>query len=136
MCCDPDDYKKDFESSGLCRVIDKHANTITLYVTIPPSPLKTKMRPNGTISNGPKEEGFEDNFVNANDGAGSKSEEVNGQVVNGEVDAVNGGAVCSERADDESAKMTSEEGDDRTSTTEEKKQEAALKDKRPVQRSG
>ena len=36
MCCDQDDYQRDFHFSMMNHVIDKLANTITLFVTVPP----------------------------------------------------------------------------------------------------
>ena len=41
MCCDPDDFERDFGSSEMYQVIDRHANSILLYITVPPPPRKS-----------------------------------------------------------------------------------------------
>lgn len=64
VCCDADDCQKEFSSSVMNLVIDKYANTITLFVTVPPPPINPKLNPDGTpkLTNGTLE-GFKDNFV-------------------------------------------------------------------------
>ena len=52
------------------KVIDKYANTITLFVTVPPPPANPKLNPDGTLKQPlttpqtTPTEGFQDNFVN------------------------------------------------------------------------
>ena len=71
VCCDAEDVSRDFDQSLMNKVIDKYANTITLFVTVPPPPAHPKINPDGT----PREPqttphdtqlGFQDNFVGNN----------------------------------------------------------------------
>ena len=39
-CCDPEDFKLDFKDSKMNAIIDRHANTLLLHVTVPPPPRK------------------------------------------------------------------------------------------------
>ena len=40
VCCDPEDFEREFGSSEMYRVMDKHANSILLFITVPPPPRK------------------------------------------------------------------------------------------------
>ena len=59
MCCDAEDLERNFQESAMNRVIDKYANSITLFVTVPPP---APPRPAQPLTNG-AQEGFQDNFV-------------------------------------------------------------------------
>ena len=65
VCCDAEDMEREFQQAAMNRVIDKYANCISLFVTVPPPPLSSRMHPtlSSALTNGAKE-GFEDNFVN------------------------------------------------------------------------
>ena len=45
MCCDPEDFCRDYQHSIMNRVIDKFSNTSTLLVTVPPPQAQLKGRP-------------------------------------------------------------------------------------------
>ena len=45
MCCDAEDYTRDFLSSEMYKVIDKHANSILLYITVSPPPRQIPLLP-------------------------------------------------------------------------------------------
>ena len=73
VCCDSVDATLQFEDSLMNKVIDKYANTITLFVTVPPPPANPKLHPDGTPKHPettphatPQQDqlGFQDNFVN------------------------------------------------------------------------
>ena len=46
MCCDPEDNEQDFQQSAMRQVLERHANTIRIQVTIPPPrpPLPSKIK--------------------------------------------------------------------------------------------
>ncbi len=69
VCCDAEDITKDFEKSTMNKVIDKYANTITLFVTVPPPPANPKLNPDGSLKHqttpqATPTDSFQDNFVN------------------------------------------------------------------------
>ena len=45
MCCDAEDLSKDFTSSEMYQVIDKHANELLLFVSVPPPPPTLSKQP-------------------------------------------------------------------------------------------
>jgi len=86
VCCKEEDYELDFQTSDMRQVLECHANTIKILVTLPPPPrvphpsqLQANsagfqpLPPASTVSSRPEAErasGFDDNFVNshANEG--------------------------------------------------------------------
>ena len=80
MCCDPKDFCRDYQSSIMNRVIDKFSNTITLLVTVPPTPARLKGKPSAQPQvNDDTANGFKDNFVDPNNAnASGKGENVGG----------------------------------------------------------
>ena len=46
VCCDAEDFQKDFQDSLMVNVLERHANTINILITVPPPrpPLASKAR--------------------------------------------------------------------------------------------
>ena len=86
VCCDEDDYERDFQNSKMRHVLECHANTIKILVTLPPPPKVPhpflvqansaylgNLPPASMESTRPEAErasGFDDNFVDSHPNEG------------------------------------------------------------------
>ena len=67
VCCDAEDYTRGFQSSEMYRIIDKHANSILLFVTVPPPPRRVSQLPNQQKHN-IDDQSSDSTISNTNDG--------------------------------------------------------------------
>ena len=50
VCCDPEDFTCEFKDSEMNRVIDRHANSILLHITVPPPQTTTSDPDQGSLT--------------------------------------------------------------------------------------